>query len=143
MSPLDLAIPLGGVVLIILVVWALGGVRTASLGDEEAVRRMLARDHPDFALGEVIVGRDVRSALGFDAQGERLALLHSVGDNVAARLLWPDELRTSRVQGGDLMLALADFGARPIRLRLGDAAKAERQRRRIEAWRAHGRGAAA
>jgi hypothetical protein len=142
MSPLDLAIPLGGVALIIFVVWALGGLRTASLG-EDVVRQLLARDQPDFALGEVIVGRDGRSALGFDAQGKRLALLHSVGDNVAARLLWPDDLRSSRARGGDLVLALADFGARPIRLRLGDAGKAEQQRRRIEAWRAHGYGAAA
>jgi hypothetical protein len=143
MSPLDLAIPIGGIALILLVVWALGGLRDASLGDEAALVRHIALDYPDFAVGRITMGRDSRSALVFERGGRRALLLFSLGDKVGARLIEPRDLRACRITGGDLELRLADFGARRVLLRLGDGAAAEREGLRIDDWRAGAAAAAA
>jgi hypothetical protein len=135
MSPLDLAIPIGGIALILLVVWALGGLRDARLGDEAALRRRIARDHPEFAVAQIMTDRDGRSALVFERSGRRALLLFSLGDKVGARLIGPRDLRACRIAGGDLELRLADFGARRVRLKLGDGAAAERAARLIDEWR--------
>ena len=63
MSPLDLILPVGGIALIVLVVWLVGGLRNASIDDADTVRRHLALDHPEFEPGELRLAADKRSAL--------------------------------------------------------------------------------
>ena len=66
MSPLDLILPVGGIALIVLVVWLVGGLRNASIDDADTVRRHLALDHPEFEAGELRLAADKRSALILD-----------------------------------------------------------------------------
>ncbi len=125
MSPLDLILPVGGIALIVLVVWLVGGLRNASIGDAEVVRRQLALDHPEFAPGELRLAADKRSALILDCSERRSAVLFALGDRVTVRIVAPGDLAGVGARGGDLVLTLTDLGARRLILRLGDAEAAQ------------------
>ena len=125
MSPLDLILPVGGIALIILVVWLAGGLRSASIGDSETARRQLALDHPEFELGDLRLAADKRSALAVDRGERRIAVLFALGDRVTIRILAPGDLAGATARGGDLVLTLTDLGAHRIVLRLGDAEAAQ------------------
>jgi len=136
MSPLELAIPVGGIALIVLVVWLLGGMRTASLGDEAAARARIALDHPEIAIADLVMARDRLSALGFAGDGAGLVAVVAVGDRAAVRVLRPPEVRNARLRGADLALTLTDLGAPRLVFRLTDGAAAHAALERVERWRA-------
>jgi len=124
-SPLDLILPVGGIALIVLVVWLVGGLRNASIDDTDAVRRQLALDHPEFEPGELRLAADKRSALILDRSERRSAVLFALGDRVTVRIVAPGDLAGVGACGGDLVLTLTDLGARRLILRLGDAEAAQ------------------
>ncbi len=125
MSPLDLILPVGGIALIALVVWLVGGLRNASIDDTDAVRRQLALDHPEFEPGELRLAADKRSALIIDRAERRSAVLFALGDRVTIRIVAPGDLAGVAARGGDVVLTLTDLGARRLILRLGDAEAAQ------------------
>ena len=95
MSPLDLILPVGGIALIVLVVWLVGGLRSASIDDADTVRRYLALDHPEFEPGELRLAADKRSALILDRGERRSAVLFALGDRVTVRIVAPGSPRGS------------------------------------------------
>ena len=125
MSPLDLILPVGGIALIVLVVWLVGGLRSASIEDADAIRRYLALDHPEFEAGELRLAADKRSALILDRGERRSAVLFALGDRVTVRIVAPGDLAGVGARGDDLVLTLTDLGARRLILRLGDAEAAQ------------------
>jgi len=122
---LDLILPVGGIALIVLVVWLVGGLRSASIDDADTVRRYLALDHPEFEPGELRLAADKRSALILDRSERRSAVLFALGDRVTVRIVAPGDLAGVGACGGDLVLTLTDLGARRLILRLGDAEAAQ------------------
>jgi len=131
-SPLDLILPVGGIALIVLVVWLVGGLRSASIDDADTVRRYLALDHPEFEPGELRLAADKRSALILDRGERRSAVLFALGDRVTVRIVAPGDLAGVAARGGDLVLTLTDLGARRLILRLGDAEAAQAWAARME-----------
>ncbi len=121
MSPLDLILPVGGIALIVLVVWLVGGLRNASIDDADTVRRHLALDHPEFEPGELRLAADKI----LDRGERRSAVLFALGDRVTVRIVAPGDLAGVAARGGDLVLTLTDLGARRLTLRLGDAKAAQ------------------
>lgn len=132
MSPLDLILPVGGIALIVLVVWLFGGLRSASIDDTDTVRRYLALDHPEFEAGELRLAADKRSALMLDRGERRGAVLFALGDRVTVRIVAPGDLAGVAARGGDLVLTLTDLGARRLILRLGDAEAAQAWAARLD-----------
>ena len=132
MSPLDLILPVGGIALIVLVVWLVGGLRSASIDDADTVRRYLALDHPEFEPGELRLAADKRSALILDRGERRSAVLFALGDRVTVRIVAPGDLAGVAARGGDLVLTLTDLGARRFILRLGDAEAAQAWAARLD-----------
>ncbi len=132
MSPLDLILPVGGIALIVLVVWLVGGLRRASINDADAVRRHLALDHPEFEPGELRLAADKRSALIIDRAERRSAVLFALGDRVTIRIVAPGDLAGVAARGGDVVLTLTDLGARRLILRLGDAEAAQAWAARLD-----------
>ncbi len=132
MSPLDLILPVGGIALIVLVVWLVGGLRNASIDSADAVCRRLALDHPEFEPGELRLAADKRSALILDRSERRSAVLFALGDRVTVRIVAPGDLAYVAARGGDLVLTLTDLGARRLILRLGDAEAAQAGAARLD-----------
>lgn len=132
MNPLDLILPVGGIALIVLVVWLFGGLRSASIDDTDTVRRYLALDHPEFEAGELRLAADKRSALMLDRGERRGAVLFALGDRVTVRIVAPGDLAGVAARGGDLVLTLTDLGARRLILRLGDAEAAQAWAARLD-----------
>jgi hypothetical protein len=131
-SPLDLILPLAGIALIVLVVWLTGGLRSATIDDGETVRGQLALDHPEFDPGDLRLAADKRSALAVDRAERRIAVLFALGDRVTIRIVAPGDLAGVLARGGDLVLNLADLGARRIVLRLDDAEAAHAWAARLD-----------
>jgi len=131
-SPLDLILPVGGIALIVLVVWLVGGLRNASIDGADAVCRRLALDHPEFEPGELRLAADKRSALILDRSERRSAVLFALGDRVTVRIVAPGDLAYVAARGGDLVLTLTDLGARRLILRLGDAEAAQAWAARLD-----------
>ena len=132
MSLLDLILPVGGIGLIVLVVWLTGGLRSARIDDAKTVRRHLALDHPEFEPGELRLAADGRSALAIDRGEHRIAVLFALGDRVTVRIVAPGDLAGVAARGGDLVLTLTDLGARRLILRLGDVAAARAWAARLD-----------
>jgi hypothetical protein len=129
---LDLILPVGGISLIVLVVWLTGGLRSVTIDDSATVRRHLALDHPEFDLGDLQLAADGRSALAVDRAGHRIAVLFALGDRITIRIVAPGDLAGLRTRGRDLVLNLADLGASWIVLRLDDAEAADAWATRLD-----------
>ncbi len=81
---LDLLISLGGVAVLVLVSFLLGGWKSAKL-DEAAARDRLAFDEPDFRPSEWLFGGDGKSAAALSEDGAEAAFVFALGDGLATR----------------------------------------------------------
>lgn len=83
-----LVVALGGIVLIVATVHALGGTVQGSVGDEDTVRARYRREVVGSDPGDVVVDREQRSALVWDPELGPVAVV-AVGDGVVTRPLGP------------------------------------------------------
>ncbi len=134
MSPLELVMPVGGVALILLVVWLTGGLRSASLADAASVRDLLAASHPGVAYDDIAVAADRRSAVAVAASGREAVLVLAVGDRITTRIIAPGDLAAVRSIGETVLVTFADLGVRRVRMTLEKTGRAERLAARLQGF---------
>lgn len=103
-DPLSLAIPLGGIALVLLAVALTGGHRRLRLDAGLAARR-LAEDLPGFDVAALLVDRDGNTVLARGRDG--FAVVFVAGARAAVRRL--ARLADIGIEGGRLTLATGDF----------------------------------
>ena len=79
-----MAISLAGVLVLVLVSFLLGGLKSAAVTREAAAER-LAFDEPDFRAAEWMVGADGKAAATVSIDGAEAALIFAIGDGLASR----------------------------------------------------------
>ena len=136
MSPVELALPVVGILAILALVWLTGGLQSASIADTDAAKRRLAEDAPGLAVAEAVLAQDRRIALLAATGDAAFALVFAAGNKLATRVLKPAALRAVAAEGTALTLATDDFGRHRFRLELGDAAMASAWAARLESFRA-------
>ncbi len=119
--PLEVLGPLVvvGIGAIVLLVHLLGWSKARAL-DEAGAVAALAADFPDAAAARVVLGDDGASALVETSAG--LGLVRAVGVGTLTRVLGPGG-GTAREREDGVAIAMADFGAPEVRVRLADAAR--------------------
>jgi len=131
-NPVAMLIPLGGIALILAVVWLIGGARRARL-DRALVLRRLDEDLPGFAAAEVSIDGDAAAAIAATADGASLALIFAAGDKVVVRPLVPRDIKRVAQQpmrdGVRLVIETGDFTHGRFELRLSSAEAARWQAR--------------
>ena len=118
---LDLAISVGGIVVLVVVSYVLGGLRDAVVNEATAHARLKA-DEPDFTLSDIIVDTGGKTALAVSETGEG-ALVFRHGDRLATRRFNAG----ARPVGGDGSTVVMDMGEPTlgvVRCNVGDAATA-------------------
>ncbi len=116
--PINPLLPLGGIALILALVWLTGGRRQARLGDAAAVRGLLAQPETGFHAAEIGLSHDGAGAIAADAAGH-LALVLPVGARLAARLLKPADIVAQRLDNRDAGMARLELTTKgPAALRL-------------------------
>lgn len=119
MSPIDYLLPVGGVILILAVIYLTGGYRTARVGDMDA-KRLFSEQVPGFKPSELLVAGNSLAALARDGRTGALAVAYAMGDKINARALAPGDVVGYRVDGGrSLTLRLNDFTHGTVTLALG------------------------
>ncbi len=109
MSPIDYALPVGGIILILLIIYLTGGYRTARIGDLDAAR-LFSEQVPGFAPKAILVASDGLAALARDTKSGALAVAYAMGDKINVRPLPPGDVAGYRVDGGrSLTVRLNDF----------------------------------
>ncbi|ACY13176.1 hypothetical protein [Haliangium ochraceum] len=96
MDPLALALPLVGVVALVVLCALAGGTAREALADADDALARLRSDEPDFAAGAVWLAGDGRSALVCEARGEAIAVVLILGDKHVTRVLRPGSVRALR-----------------------------------------------
>jgi len=117
--PLDPRLPLGGIALILLLVWLTGGRRQPPPLDMAGARALLSAPELGFAAVDVALGTDGRGAVARDDQG-RLAVIFAHGGRWAVHVAKAAELSPS-VAGNELVLTRRRFPRRYWRIALGNA----------------------
>lgn len=120
------AVPLIAVAGILAAVWFFGVRRPGSIGDADAVRRLLREDHPEFAPAEVVLDPAGTAALATDASGTTVILLFTMGNQVASRVLERGGVRDVDVSDGldgtrRVVVHLHDLGCPRLALTLASA----------------------
>lgn len=121
---LDLAISLGGIVLLVALSYTLGAFRTVTV-TEETARERLAFDEPDFRPSEWFVGADQKSAAVLSQGGAETALVFAVGDGLATRRFRQGSVSVEH-EGTDVLFILGEPSRRAVRLKAVDGTAAER-----------------
>lgn len=111
--------PPTGVLLIVLVVAATGGMRRARLDASLACRRA-AEDVPGFVAGDCLIDGDGASALVADRSGSAVAVAYAMGARVVVRKIGKGDLRSWRIEPQGLVLDVADFTHPHFRIALTD-----------------------
>jgi hypothetical protein len=118
-SPIDYVLPVGGVILILAVIYLTGGYRTARVGDMEA-KTLFAEQVPGFKPSELLLSGNGLAALARDGRTGALAVAYAMGDRINARALAPGDVVAYRVDGGrSLTLRLNDFTHGTVTIALG------------------------
>ncbi len=117
--PLEVLGPLVvvGIGAIVLLVHLLGWSKARKLDAAGAVAA-LASDFPDAEAGRVVLGDDGASALVETGAG--LGVVRAVGVGTLTRVLGPGAAEARELTDG-VAVAMADFGAPEVRVRLADA----------------------
>ncbi len=119
--PLDPRLPLGGIALILALVWLTGGRRRARIADADAARAVLSQPELGFIPARISVAADGAAAIAADTAG-RLGLVFPVGAKLAARVLLPADLTERTLEpaaaAGPARLCLATKGPAALRLAL-------------------------
>ncbi|MEL6794936.1 MAG: hypothetical protein AAFU55_13095 [Pseudomonadota bacterium] len=114
-----------------LVVFGIGGIvllvhllrmsKRLSFADEAAARAVLAHDHPDAEIRDVLL-TDNRSAAIFSTSAGP-AVTTAFGDGWFTRAFEPGDVKEVREEQARLHVRLDDFGAPSISLALADPAR--------------------
>lgn len=89
--PLDPTLPLGGILLILSLVWLTGGRRQAAIAAPSDAAAVLAAPEIGFPASEMTVSCDGMAAIARDAQG-RHAVVFASGAKLAARKLEREDI---------------------------------------------------
>ena len=84
--PLDPTLPLGGIALILTLVWLTGGRQRAVIATADDAAAILAAPEAGFQAGEIAVSKDGSAALARDALG-RIAVVFVSGARLGMRRL--------------------------------------------------------
>lgn len=125
--PLDPTVPLGGIALILALVWLTGGRRQAVVTGAAATA-LLAAPETGFAAEETALSQDGRALLARDGDG-RIAVAFASGAHLAVRRLAPGDIAAVTLErssdgngseGGDALLHIRTraFTHRDYALRL-------------------------
>jgi len=128
-DPVQLVVSVVGVSLIVALVWAAAGWKTASVGDAAAVRERLGRELPGFAIGALAVDSKGRAAIARSDDGAQIVLLFAMGQRLTCWTLPAAAIRGAKLRpleggGATLDLETGDFTRGRMRLDLADAAMA-------------------
>ena len=127
---LDLALSAGGVLLLLALSWALGAWKSTPV-DEAAARDRLAFDEPDFAVSDIFVAADGRTAAAVSTNGAEAAVVFQVGDRTATRR-FPVGSRPVATEGGTITVRLGEISRPNLPLVAADAAEAAAWARRLQ-----------
>ena len=89
--PLDPTLPLGGIALILTLVWLTGGRQRATIATASDAAAILAAPEAGFRAGEIAVSKDGNAALARDAMG-RIAIVFVSGARLGVRRLAPEDI---------------------------------------------------
>lgn len=107
--PLDPTLPLGGIALILTLVWLTGGRQRATIATPGDAAAILAAPEAGFQAGEIAVSRNGNAALARDAAG-RIAIVFVSGARLGVRRLPPEEILSVTLApqpGGDIRIDIA------------------------------------
>jgi hypothetical protein len=98
----------GGVSLIVYLVHAAGGSRTAMLANTSAAIARFAEDYPDEVPSSVHLTKD-NSAAFLALPEKTVGLIHPVGDCFLTRIITADDVKNISASAENLTLKIADF----------------------------------
>lgn len=134
--PLDPTLPLGGIALILLLVWLTGGRRSLRMAGEADAIGLLAAPETGFAAVETVLSQDGSTALARD-RDSRIAVVFGSGANLAARRLGRGDIAavslSPQADGSVRLLVRTTAFTRPDFMLELDAATAEAWRRHLQA----------
>jgi len=119
---MDYALPVGGIILILAVIYLTGGYKTARVGDMDAAR-LFADQVPDFAASDLLVAANGLAALARDGRTGAVAVAYAMGDKINVRTLGPGDVAAVSVDGvRSLTIRLNDFTHGTVTLALATEA---------------------
>lgn len=89
--PLDPTLPLGGIALILTLVWLTGGRQRTAMATANDAAAALAAPEAGFHAAEIAVSKDGNAALARDAGG-RIAVVFVSGARLSIRRLGPEDI---------------------------------------------------
>lgn len=107
--PLDPTLPLGGIALILTLVWLTGGRQRATIATAGDAATVLAAPEAGFQAGEIAVSKDGNAALARDAVG-RIAVVFVSGARLGVRRLAPEDILSVTLApqaGGNIRVDIA------------------------------------
>lgn len=114
MSPMMLFSPFG-VLLLIAVIWLVGGRGSAKLADGAAALARLRRDFFDYEAKDILLSTDGKAALLAPAsEDERLGVVFAMGDDFATRLLGAGDIAKLAQNGAQLKFHIHEYTGRTI-----------------------------
>jgi hypothetical protein len=117
----DVLVSLSGVLLIVGLVWWAMGSAVARIGEAQA-RERIAFEHPDFAIGRLLIGADGRSAIALSDKGNELVLLFALGSRITCWRLPRNSIQAQLLSNPSaLLLDTHDFTLPRVRLPIGDS----------------------
>ncbi len=130
--PINPVLPLGGIALILTLVWLTGGRRRAAIAAADDAAAVLSAPEAGFQAGEIAVSTDGDAALARDAAGQ-IAVVFVSGARLSMRRLAPEDIRsvTLAPQAGGSMavkITTAAFTHPDFTLRLAPEVAATWQR---------------
>ncbi|WP_416896884.1 MAG: hypothetical protein ACMVY4_15340 [Minwuia sp.] len=130
MDPTEFILPIGGILLIVVLVWVTGGSRGKPV-DRDAVSAALAADGHEAAAIEI--SRDGRAAVAWIDGMDRMAVVRAMGDDTGVTLLSSGDIRQLKLDGGDneLHIRFRSFGQPPLTLRFTDETALEKWRKAL------------
>ena len=132
--PLDPTLPLGGIALILTLVWLTGGRQRAMIATADDAAAVLAAPEGGFQAGAIAVSKDGSAALARDAAGH-IAIIFASGARLSMRRLAPEDILSVTLApqaGGNIRVDIATRAFTRPRFALDlDAATAETWQRHL------------
>lgn len=102
--PINPLLPLGGIALILSMVWLMGGRRERRIASADEAAAALNVPEIAFRAERLALGRDGLAAIAVDAAG-RLGLVVPAGAHLVARVLKAGDVTEARLDGDALALS--------------------------------------
>ncbi len=114
-----------GLALVIGAIHLSGGSRIDNAFTQDNARAIVARDHPDFAIGYIVMDENGRGALAVSDAARAILLVWRVGRHHITRELNQSTLRRYERAGHVLTLHMFDFTFRSANLVIADVSDVE------------------